>query len=694
MIQQPRPRAGNPAPAKAKPHVIPAFKHTPASPSRIGIQISAQISVGSSGASAGVHLRAQQSPLCGRLSASPAAHKRRSRSVDHVHLNAVAPTSSVVTRRRRSVSATLSPTTAVPASKSETPTLIRKIKEAFYSLFSSSPKAPAKAAPVSTARVTTATMHPTAGSTSTTTPAVRAATAPGAKRPLDTKPTVAAAPANVPSSAAARTKPSPTIHKAQAPLAPRAAPVTSSTSVPASTPAPSAASAASLQMQPLKRAVNGPPPPVPVSARPEPVPMRPLNPAAAIKRAPPAVPSVAPVVLQSSVGSQAKQQLQALKSRLSVAVPVAPISQATVQARVMKRAPPPIPTVSQPQQSQQSLSQRPVTAPASRTPTTTTKYRPTTAAKAPTAMPMSPPHPLGKPAPPVPASRLMGYQPFPIGGSMRATVAAAAAASGKRAPPAIPGPTAKLQVRGSVRSGSSKSSSTGSSARSTMTVTTPVRSKAAAAAAAAAVIPVKKKKRVYTMQERRAAAKVIQAHVRGWLCRRRHGEQLKQCRQRRRVAKELLDTEIGFHDVLQQVIDLIYVPLRCPQRKTDADTQIFQNIEEIERVSKTICQELRDRMSTWHPQKTMIGDIFVRLAPFMKCFTPYCNHYVSAMEQLKISMKSSKFSATVTVAEKLMAHSIESALVTPVQRIPRYRLLLAELLKVYKQIDELFPSVV
>ena len=79
----------------------------------------------------------------------------------------------------------------------------------------------------------------------------------------------------------------------------------------------------------------------------------------------------------------------------------------------------------------------------------------------------------------------------------------------------------------------------------------------------------------------------------------------------------------------------------------------------------------------WDETST-IGDIFLLTAPFFKVYNRYGNNYEHAIATLDKCMEEPTFAAVVEslAAEAPNSVSLESLLIMPVQRIPRYNLFL------------------
>lgn len=182
------------------------------------------------------------------------------------------------------------------------------------------------------------------------------------------------------------------------------------------------------------------------------------------------------------------------------------------------------------------------------------------------------------------------------------------------------------------------------------------------------------------------AAHVIQ---RAWKCYKRRKQiaaELKQRKQRRTVAVELLETEKKYVEDLKLVRELFIAPLRGKSFMKEADIRaVFGNLEELIKLNELILEELKQNITSSSSVRMRVGDIFLRTAPFLKSYMPYCSNYQSALQALsKLQRKNDKFNAVVKTAQenpRCNGLTLVSFLITPVQRIPRYELLLRELLK-------------
>lgn len=83
-------------------------------------------------------------------------------------------------------------------------------------------------------------------------------------------------------------------------------------------------------------------------------------------------------------------------------------------------------------------------------------------------------------------------------------------------------------------------------------------------------------------------------------------------------------------------------------------------------------------------RNAMVGDVFLELGPFFKMYTDYVNNHPEAVRKLVSLYKRDRVKNFLSVNERTALTrglDLESLLITPVQRIPRYKLLLEALLK-------------
>lgn len=173
-----------------------------------------------------------------------------------------------------------------------------------------------------------------------------------------------------------------------------------------------------------------------------------------------------------------------------------------------------------------------------------------------------------------------------------------------------------------------------------------------------------------------------QAAVRGFVARLRFKEIRKKARQRVNILDEILKTESAFCSSLSITCEQFLAPIRASGALSEAEVGVvFGNIEQILGFSRELHAALVARLKSISAL-SCIGDVFVQFVPYMKVFNEYCKNYDRCAAFLKESSKnpSSAFNTLCNEATEAGQLNLSSYLIMPVQRMPRYRLLLVDLL--------------
>lgn len=160
---------------------------------------------------------------------------------------------------------------------------------------------------------------------------------------------------------------------------------------------------------------------------------------------------------------------------------------------------------------------------------------------------------------------------------------------------------------------------------------------------------------------------------------------------RTKTAKELLQTEKYYYECLTSLRDDFQTPLMNAAKAgndgfTEADVvSMFSSIlQMLIPVNQELLQGLEKRLASFDPLTTLIGDVFVAIGPFLKMYLEYSRNYQSAIDTYNRLLKDNPNFAQKLQASKDRSSTklgLEHLLIMPVQRIPRYLLLLGELKK-------------
>jgi hypothetical protein len=159
---------------------------------------------------------------------------------------------------------------------------------------------------------------------------------------------------------------------------------------------------------------------------------------------------------------------------------------------------------------------------------------------------------------------------------------------------------------------------------------------------------------------------------------------------RARVAKELLDTEQTYVSSLEMMIRLYMKPLLASARTSDpiiprAKVQaIFSVVEVMTNLNKVLLDDLKKRLDCWHVDQ-VLGDIFLAMGDYLKIATQFVNNYETAVStisgELKTNTRFKVFYDEMRETPECKKNDLKAFLIMPVQRIPRYEMLLRELIR-------------
>eukprot|EP01113_Clastostelium_recurvatum_P032068 TRINITY_DN4070_c0_g2_i7.p1 TRINITY_DN4070_c0_g2~~TRINITY_DN4070_c0_g2_i7.p1 ORF type:complete len:504 (+),score=185.83 TRINITY_DN4070_c0_g2_i7:192-1703(+) len=163
-----------------------------------------------------------------------------------------------------------------------------------------------------------------------------------------------------------------------------------------------------------------------------------------------------------------------------------------------------------------------------------------------------------------------------------------------------------------------------------------------------------------------------------------------QVRKRQHISKEILDTERKYVHHLDTLCRVYIAPLKESASSNKGMIRaediklIFSIVEVIANFHKTFLDEVEARVQNWGPVQC-IGDVFLKNLDFFKFYSTYVNGYNEAMMCIsRCTDKNKQFAEFLEAAAHNPATDLldlASFLIMPIQRLPRYVMLLADLLK-------------
>lgn len=108
--------------------------------------------------------------------------------------------------------------------------------------------------------------------------------------------------------------------------------------------------------------------------------------------------------------------------------------------------------------------------------------------------------------------------------------------------------------------------------------------------------------------------------------------------------------------------------------------KLFSNAEALEIISKGLVAKLQSRLAHWDVNSTQIGDVLVEVFSNLTWFEPYFKSRKRGNElKSKLEKTNEKFRNFLSKVN--CSQTLDSLLLMPIQRVPRYELILKELVK-------------
>ncbi|XP_045077362.1 uncharacterized protein LOC121569358 isoform X2 [Coregonus clupeaformis] len=155
---------------------------------------------------------------------------------------------------------------------------------------------------------------------------------------------------------------------------------------------------------------------------------------------------------------------------------------------------------------------------------------------------------------------------------------------------------------------------------------------------------------------------------------------------RTNVINEIMSTE---REYIKHLKDICEGYIKQCRKRIDMFSEeqlrcVFGNIEDIYRFQKKFLKDLEKKFNKEQPHLSEIGSCFLEHQTDFQIYSEYCNNHPNACVQLSRRMKTNKyvfFFEACRLLQKMIDISLDGFLLTPVQKICKYPLQLAELLK-------------
>jgi hypothetical protein len=184
---------------------------------------------------------------------------------------------------------------------------------------------------------------------------------------------------------------------------------------------------------------------------------------------------------------------------------------------------------------------------------------------------------------------------------------------------------------------------------------------------------------------RAALADVLQINLRALLARIEYDQKCKLAERRRRVAEEILSTEQSYVESLRVILEVFGGELIKQKLADDAQLRLmFPELRTLLNFNGDLCAQLEAKLADWH-WTSCLGPTLLKLIPYLKSYTTYVNQFPAAQALLKRrATEDEQFAAALERASanpRCKKNDLDSLMIMPVQRVPRYVLLFDDLLR-------------
>ncbi|WFD36229.1 hypothetical protein MCUN1_003107 [Malassezia cuniculi] len=155
---------------------------------------------------------------------------------------------------------------------------------------------------------------------------------------------------------------------------------------------------------------------------------------------------------------------------------------------------------------------------------------------------------------------------------------------------------------------------------------------------------------------------------------------------RSRIIAELVESEQRYVGGLRHIHDQFYQPMSSMLPRPTV-SRIFGNFADILQVSKELLGRLESRASARPDASELIGDVLLPIVPFFKVYTLFVKNFSAALQCIDDERRRNErferilLDGEATDDSKVSGLSLQAQLLAVVQRVPRYQMLLGELMK-------------
>ncbi|EGC31252.1 hypothetical protein DICPUDRAFT_156926 [Dictyostelium purpureum] len=175
----------------------------------------------------------------------------------------------------------------------------------------------------------------------------------------------------------------------------------------------------------------------------------------------------------------------------------------------------------------------------------------------------------------------------------------------------------------------------------------------------------------------------------------RLAQEASRAQKRTHIVQEIMQVEVNYVKNLLLIVRKFLQPLnqiatsKRPVVTAERIAQIFSTIENIQNHNAIFSDGLTSRIKRWladnKKDHLIIGDIFQKIGGFMNDYSKYINNYNNSIKLYNETRKANpQFAAFIKKVEsdpELNDKELENLLITPVQQLPRYIMLVQDLIR-------------
>jgi hypothetical protein len=148
------------------------------------------------------------------------------------------------------------------------------------------------------------------------------------------------------------------------------------------------------------------------------------------------------------------------------------------------------------------------------------------------------------------------------------------------------------------------------------------------------------------------------------------------------AAQEIVESERKYVAFLSKLLTAFRDPMLSEHGSLASSEQVkkvFGNSDVIYGLSTTLLTRLDERMASFDNDTTLIGDIFLSIQPFLKAYNEFANKFNRGLDALEACRGDARFRDWQGATERMHGIALRDLLIMPVQRLPRYVMLLEQL---------------